>query len=256
MDLSEEISTVGELRQISTSSEAINQVAPPKEPKTSDDSIEIKRSVGLWNGVSIIVGIIVGSGIFVSPQGVLQSSGSVGASLVVWAICGLVALFGALCFAELGTSISASGGDYQYIKLAYGPQLSFLFLWVTFLVILPCSNAISALTFATYVLEPFYDDACPAPEQAVRLMALALLAILTYINCASISGSIRAQNTFTMSKVLALFLIISYGFYYICTGKSQDHLDTKGELLWENTQTSIPHIAQAFYAGFYTYAGW
>lgn len=222
----------------------------------STTSIQLKRSVGLWNGVSIIVGIIVGSGIFVSPQGVLLSAGSVGASLVVWTLCGVLALFGAMCFAELGTSISASGGDYQYIKLAYGPKLSFLFLWVTFAAIFPCSNAISALTFAKYILEPFYDDGCEPPQEAVRCSALALLATITYINCASINGSIRTQNTFTLAKVLALILIISYGIYYIVSGKSQDHLNIRGDSFWLGTPTSIPQLAQAFYAGFYTYAGW
>lgn len=252
--------------EVSQCTNSFAKVAPslvtgPKYETTNnhpieDQSIQLKRTVGLWNGVSIIVGIIVGSGIFVSPQGVLLGAGSAGASLIIWAACGVLALLGALCFAELGTSISASGGDYQYIKLAYGPQLSFLYLWVTFAAILPCSNAISALTFARYVLEPFYDSNCPPPEEAIRFIALALLLILTYINCISIEGSIKVMNTFTLSKVLALMLIISYGLYYIFTGRSQDQVNIKGDSMWSGTETSIPHLTRAFYAGFYTYAGW
>lgn len=222
----------------------------------NDDRLEpvrLKRTVGLLNGFSIIVGIIVGSGIFVSPKGVLIDSGSVGVSLIVWFLCGLLALFGSLCFAELGTSISASGGDYHYIGLAYGPTLSFLYLWVTFIVILPCSNAISALTFARYMLEPF----CTPPEESVRLLALALLALITYVNCASVNGAMRLQNTFTMAKVVALILVIIFGLYYILTGQALDQVDATSEgSFWQGSQTSPFHIAQAFYAGFYTYAGW
>lgn len=215
-------------------------------------NIRMKRSVSLINGISIIVGIIVGSGIFVSPKGVLMDSGSVGVSLIVWMLCGLLALLGSLCFAELGTSISVSGGDYQYIRLAYGPLPSFLYLWVTFGAILPCSNAISSLTFARYILEPL----CTPPEQAVRLLALALLALLTYVNCASVNGAMRLQNTFTVAKVTALGLVIAYGVYYIIIGAAHDQINLSGGRIWAQSETSIPHLAQAFYAGFYTYAGW
>lgn len=240
------------------------------------EPIRLRRSVNLFNGISMIIGIIVGSGIFVSPRGVLQNSGSVGVSLIIWFLCGLFALLGSLCFAELGTSISASGGDYQYIKLAYGPTLGFLYLWVTFGAILPCSNAIAALTFAKYILEPF----CNQPDEfIVRIFALALVALLTYVNCASVNAAMRIQSAFTMAKVLALILIISYGLVYIMTGEALNQVsifnqdtnktqivpktttttsltikDTSS--LWEDSTTSPFHLAQAFYAGFYTYAGW
>lgn len=78
-------------------------------------TVGLKKNLGLFNGVAMVVGLVVGSGIFVSPVGVLQNSGSVGLSLIFWAIGGISAAIGSMCYVELGTSIPSSGGDYTYI---------------------------------------------------------------------------------------------------------------------------------------------
>ena len=146
----------------------------PVQPPHQTEKTKLKRELSLVDGASIIIGIIVGSGIFVSPKGVLQYSGSVGLSCLVWLLSGLLSFIGALCYAELGTMIPKSGGDYAYIKHAFGPLLSFLYLWAALLVIMPAGNAIIALTFANYILEPFYPE-CQPPEDAVRIIAASLI---------------------------------------------------------------------------------
>lgn len=124
-----------------------------QDARETGGKLELQRQVGLMSGVGIVVGVIVGSGIFITPRDVLMEAGSEGAALVVWLLSGLLSMFGALSFAELGASIESSGGDYAYILMAYGPLTAFLYLWVIVLVILPCSNAIGALTFAKYAIK-------------------------------------------------------------------------------------------------------
>ncbi|OUC49739.1 amino acid permease, partial [Trichinella nativa] len=135
--------------------------------ESNTEGLRLKQRIGLFNGCAIIIGVIVGSGIFVSPKGVIMESGSVGMSLLVWFSCGIFSLMGALCYAELGTSIPKSGGDYAYIKEAFGEIPAFLFLWVSLVIINPSSNAITALTFANYVLQPVFGQ-CDIPDAAIR----------------------------------------------------------------------------------------
>lgn len=108
--------------------------------KANGHSVGLRKELGLPSGIGIIVGIIIGSGIFVSPRGVLEETGSIGMALIVWVSCGLLSTIGALCYAELGTSIPRSGGDYTYINEAFGSLPSFLFLWVALLIIMVSTN--------------------------------------------------------------------------------------------------------------------
>ena len=100
-------------------------------------------------------------------------------ALLIWALSGIFSATGALCYAELGTTISRSGGDYAYILTAFGPLPAFLTLWVITLIIKPASQAVVALTFATYTLQPIFED-CPAPYLAIRLLAACCLCKLHY----------------------------------------------------------------------------
>lgn len=224
-----------------------------KDEGSDSDSgrVKLKKEVGLHNAVAIIVGVIVGSGIFISPKGVLLEAGSVGLSLTVWSLCGLVSLIGALCYAELGTCILKSGGDYAYIMESFGHLPAFLYLWVALVIIMPTGNAITALTFANYVLQPLFPD-CEAPASAIGFLAALCITILTFINCMNVKWATRVQDIFTAAKILALIMIIITGFVKLFMNEQVESFEEP----WEKTQTNLGNIALAFYSGLFSYAGW
>lgn len=132
--------------------------------------VTLKKQINLVQSVAIIVGIIIGSGIFVSPVGILVNVKSVGMSCIMWGMCGFFSGLCALCYAELGACIPQSGGEYVYIKRAFGDFPGFLCLWINFMIIAPVGTAASSLVFATYVLKPVFPD-CEPPGVALRLLA-------------------------------------------------------------------------------------
>lgn len=134
------------------------------------EEVGLKAKMSLLNGCTVIVGSIIGSGIFVSPTGVIAQTGSVNLALIVWTASGLFSMVGAYCYAELGTMITRSGADYAYIMETFGPFMAFIRLWIECMIVRPCAQAIVALTFSVYVMKPFFPD-CEPPGDAARMLA-------------------------------------------------------------------------------------
>ena len=125
----------------------------------------------------MIVGVMIGSGIFISPASVLVNSGSVGFSLIVWSVGGVIALSASLCYVELGTIIPKSGGDYTYIKEGFGEIPAFLFTFVYTFITRPSGAAIVVTTFGEYISEPFLEVGCKEGSKAVVVKLLAALCL-------------------------------------------------------------------------------
>lgn len=131
----------------------------------------LKRRVGLFSGIALIVGTMIGSGIFLSPRNVLKRSGSVGMSLIVWSLSGLLSLLGALCYAELGTLISKSGAEYSYILEAFGGPFAFLFSWISVFILKPAMLSIICLTLSEYIVSPLFP-LCPQSGLLIKLFTI------------------------------------------------------------------------------------
>ncbi|TFK08900.1 neuronal acetylcholine receptor subunit beta-3 [Platysternon megacephalum] len=225
---------------------ALSPGAPPGGEPGSGDGVALKRSITLLNGVAIIIGTIIGSGIFVTPTGVLKEAGSPGLSLVVWAVCGLFSIVGALCYAELGTTISKSGGDYAYMLEVYGSLPAFLKLWIELLIIRPSSQYIVALVFATYLLKPLFPS-CPVPDQGAKLVACLCIrsrnadCCSMAVCCAGLPSSEDAGN---------ICFLFSQNY------EIRDVLNLSPEHSFEGTNVDVGNIVLALYSGLFAYGGW
>ncbi|EDM07620.1 solute carrier family 7 (cationic amino acid transporter, y+ system), member 9, isoform CRA_a [Rattus norvegicus] len=216
------------------------------EPKTTS----LQKEVGLLSGICIIVGTIIGSGIFISPKSVLANTESVGPCLIIWAACGVLATLGALCFAELGTMITKSGGEYPYLMEAFGPIPAYLFSWTSLIVMKPSSFAIICLSFSEYVCAAFYLG-CRPPAVVVKLLAAAAILLITTVNALSVRLGSYVQNVFTAAKLVIVAIIIISGLVLLAQGNVKNFQNS-----FEGSQTSVGSISLAFYNGLWAYDGW
>jgi basic amino acid/polyamine antiporter, APA family len=165
----------------------------------------LARRLGLFDVAMIVMGGIIGSGIFMNPSVVARLVHTPVLVLAAWAAGGLIALAGAFIYAELAARRPQVGGQYAYIREAYHPLLAFVFGWTLLLVVMSGGMAASAITFARYFLDL---TNLPLAEWAVATLALAGL---TVINCLGVRAGSTVQNAFMVLKVLAIVSLIACG---------------------------------------------
>jgi basic amino acid/polyamine antiporter, APA family len=190
----------------------------------------LKERVNLFDGISIVAGAMIGSGIFITSADIARSVGSPGWLMVVWLITGIITVIGAISYGELASMMPSVGGQYVYLREAYHPLIGFLFGWTTFLVIQCGSIAAVAVAFAKFsgVLMPWISDRNillqlgPLNINSTMVVAISMIIFLTWLNTRGIVTGKTVVNIFTSTKVLALFGFILIGF-----------LATKGITSWQ-----------------------
>ena len=224
-------------------------------------SLEKHKSLTYLNGLSLIVGLIIGSGIFSSPAQVNLNAGSYGGSLLVWAIAGLLAWTGAASYAELGGAIPLNGGAQVYLSKIFGDLAGFLFTWCAVLVLKPGGLAIIAIIFGEYVVRAAVGaDAENVAPWINKGVALAGLALVTILNCISTRLGTRMGDIFMFFKFVALLAITITGIIVAATGmtfsSTPPNTDWKSIGWFEDTSTDPSRWAVALYAGLWAYDGW
>ena len=204
----------------------------------------LPRKLGLWTGMAVVVGVIIGSGIFRVPSPIAQVSGNIAGIALVWVLGGLVALFGALSIAELAAMYPEAGGPYVYLREAYGRPLAFLFGWM-WLLTTPISWAAQSLIFAEYL--GFF---VPLSVVLEHIIAAVLIVLVAAANYRSVKLGAVIQNLSTGAKVLAIVSLSAAIFLFAPGGAHNPlHTETLGAAHWSG-------IGIGLVAALWAYDGW
>ena len=175
-------------------------------PHPSD--AHLARRLGLFDTTMIVMGGIIGSGIFINPYVVAQQVPSALLILGAWAFGGLIALAGAFIYAELASQSSESGGQYVYLRNAFHPALAFVYGWALLLVTQSGGMAAVAVTFAKYLCALGHAE---ASDSVAALIAAVALGVLVIINCLGVRAGSSTQNLFMILKLVAIAALVVFG---------------------------------------------
>jgi basic amino acid/polyamine antiporter, APA family len=170
---------------------------------------DLPRRLGLIDALSIVIGIVIGGGIFLVPNLVAQQLKSATAILAVWVFAGAISFIGALACAELGTALPSTGGQYVFLREAYGPLIGFLCGWTMFMVARTAQVAWLAVTMALYV-----SYFVPLSTAASKLLGIGAIALFTGINYRGVTAGAMVQRVFTLAKVVGLLVIVGSAFLW------------------------------------------
>jgi APA family basic amino acid/polyamine antiporter len=204
----------------------------------------LPRRLSVWSVTAVVVGTMIGSGIFRVPAATAAETGTAGAMMLIWILGGGVALFGALALAEVAALFPRAGGMYVYLREAYGPLTGFLFGWLS-LIIIPSGCAAIALVFAEYL-----GRLVPLGASQVRPVAAAAIVVLAGCNYRSVRFGAGIQNLSTAAKVSAVLVLTAAAFA----------LGPDGEGAWAASPSVMPGSWSGFGLGLVTvlwaYNGW
>ncbi|MEO8025372.1 MAG: amino acid permease [Bryobacteraceae bacterium] len=204
---------------------------------------ELPRELGLLDSLAIVVGIVIGGGIFLVPNLVARELTSIPSILAVWVFAGVVSFFGALACAELGTAFPATGGQYVFLRETYGPLAGFLCGWANFTVARTAQVSWLAFAFALYI-----SYLTPLNAFTSKALGVGVIALFTWINYRGVAMGAAVQKIFTFAKVAGLLLIIGSAFFW--SG------GTAPAAPGPSAPLTISHFGVALIAGLLAYDGW
>jgi len=218
---------------------------------------ELARDLGVSHAVAVVVGTIIGSGIFLVPSEMMQAVGAARLVYLVWIVGGLLSFFGALTYAELGAMKPQAGGEYIYVRDGYGPLAGFLYAWTWFLIAKPASIATVTTglvrilgTFSAFAF--FADPVINQPFQVSygQLIAIAATILISLLNYVGIKKAGEFQLVFTVLKVAIILGIVFVGFNYA--------LGTWGHFAgsYVGAKGGIAGFMAALVAALWAYDGW
>lgn len=189
-----------------------------ENPNNSD----FKRSLSLFDGTLLVIGSMIGSGIFIVSADIVRNVGSAGWLIAVWLITGLMTMTAAISYGELSGMFPKAGGQYVYLKESYNKLIAFLYGWSFFAVIQTGTIAavgVAFSKFAAYLIPAlsednklFISESGNFSISSAQLMSIAIIALLTYSNTRGVKGGKLIQNVFTSAKLISLFGLIIAGF--------------------------------------------
>ncbi len=218
---------------------------------------ELARDLGLSHAGAIVVGTIIGSGIFLVPSEMMQAVGSARVVYLAWVVGGLLSFFGALTYAELGAMKPQAGGEYVYVRDAYGPLAGFLYAWTWFLIAKPAS--IATITtglvriLGTFPFFSFFSHACishPFTVNYGQLVAVGATVLVSWLNYIGVRRAGEFQFLFTLLKVAIILGIVAVGFSY--SGGTWANFATE----FAGAKGGVAGFFAALVAALWAYDGW
>ena len=214
----------------------------PSADRGAGEKPTLARQLGLFDATMLVMGGIVGAGIFINPYVVAQQVHTPGLILAAWIFGGIIGVGGAFIWAELAATMPAVGGQYAYLREAYHPAVAFLYGWVLLLVIQTGGMAAVSITFARYFLEL---TGLHTPDWIV---AVAALGTLTVINCLGVKTGGRTQSAFMVMKIVAIAMLVMFGLLL-----TRPHITTTtvADRAW-----SVSSFGAAMVPVLFAYGGW
>jgi solute carrier family 7 (L-type amino acid transporter), member 6 len=247
----------------------VQEELPHQDLDTSRHSIKSLRgpkgTLTFLNGLALIIGLQIGSGVFSSPAQVSSHVASPAVAICVWVVAGALVWTGASTLVEFATSISSNGGIEEYLRFCYGETAGFLFAWVWILIAKPCANALVSLILAEHLSSAVWPD--KVDEKWINVsIALFTVIFMTLFNTLGTSTGARAANLFLLLKLMIAASIIivglSYGaINYHSTSKPQLRHPSRGVSAVERTTFDdhvfgISDAVSAVFGALFAYGGW